>query len=234
MQNLITTLFIDLDGTLYDRNNGMMQEMSQRIARYMETTMHLPSAEIPGLINRYYSTYGSTLYGIQQEHDIDTQEYLAYIHDLDLDNYLSPSPSLQALLTALPQRKWIFTNSDHNHATRVLTKLGILDQFEGILDVWSMEYIPKPHPWVYQHALEMAGDPDAEECMFIDDSLRNLPPAKQAGMATVLISNDMNTSFEHFTISKIKELPTVLAMVENERILQQIFNTIAIDQPVTI
>ncbi len=49
-----------------------------------------------------------------------------------------------------------------------------------------------------------------------------------------MIANDMDASFEHFTISKIKELPTVLAMVENERILQQIFNTIATDQPVTI
>ena len=53
-------------------------------------------------------------------------------------------------------------------------------------------------------------------------------------MATVLISNDMDASFEHFTISKIKELPTVLAMVENAVILQQIFNTISIEQPIRI
>lgn len=223
MQKSITTLFIDLDGTVYNRKNGIMDEMSRRIALYMEKIMHLAPPDIPALIDRYYGTYGSTLRGIQQEHDIDAQDYLEFIHDLDIHQYLQPDRALRDSLASIPLSKWIFTNASRSHAERVLSALGIADLFDGILDVWTMEYIPKPHPWVYHHALEMAGDPDPRNCAFIDDSARNLPPANRIGFSTIWVGEGHNTSNAALSIPRLHQLPQALELLEQDLVLPPVF-----------
>lgn len=223
MEKTITTLFIDLDGTVYDRCNGMMDEMTKRIAMYMEKALHISPSKIPVLVDRYYHTYGSSLRGIQQEYDVDPQDYLAFIHDLDLDAFIQPDPLLRDRLASIPLTKWIFTNADRRHAKRVLCKLGIEDLFVGILDVWTMEYIPKPHPWVYHHALEMAGDPNPYECIFIDDSARNLAPARQIGFSTIWIGQGEVPTGAHLALTRLHELPQALEMLEQELVLPPVF-----------
>jgi len=232
MQRSITTLFIDLDGTVYDKKNGVMDEMSRRIALYMEKVMYLSPSDIPALINRYYGTYGSTLRGIQQEHDIDAQDYLEFVHDIDLHEYIQPDLALRDSLASIHLPKWIFTNSSRSHAERVLSALGIADLFEGIMDVWTMEYIPKPHPWVYHHALEMAGDPDPWNCAFIDDSARNLLPANRIGFSTIWMGEEHNTSGAHLSIPCLHELPMALDMLEQDLVLPHIFYPAPMLQPV--
>jgi epoxide hydrolase-like predicted phosphatase len=46
----------------------------------------------------------------------------------------------------------------------------------------------KPDPAIYQLTADQLGLP-AEQCVFVDDTAHNLPPARQLGMATVLFSN---------------------------------------------
>ncbi len=232
MQKTITTLFIDLDGTVYDRKNGMMEEITKRIASYMQQVLHVAPEKIQGLIDRYYQTYGSTLRGIQEEFIIDPKEYLNYIHELNLDLYLKPDETLHDILAGINVSKWIFTNASRTHAERVLTKLGIADQFEGILDVWSMEYIPKPHPWVYQHALEMVGDVDPWKCMMIDDSARNLKPAQQIGISTIWIGKGEIPIDANLAIPSLHDLPVALELITNDLILPEIFIPFPSLQPV--
>ena len=228
---MISTLFIDLDGTVYDKNNGIMDEMSHRIALFMEEVMHLDPTAIPALINRYYGTYGSTLHGILEEHEIDVKYYLDFIHDLDINRYLQPDPVLRETLASIPASKWIFTNSSRSHTGRVLNALGITDLFDGILDVWTMEYIPKPHPWVYHHALEMAGDLNPSNCVFIDDTQRNLPPANSIGLSTVWVGEGYNTSSTSYSISRLHELPQVLELLEQDLVLSPDFYPTPILEP---
>jgi len=229
---MISTLFIDLDGTVYDKDNGIMDEMSRRIALFMEKVMHLDPAAIPALINRYYGTYGSTLRGILEEHKIDAKYYLDFIHDLDINRYLQPDPVLRETLASIPASKWIFTNSSRSHTRRVLNALGIADLFDGILDVWTMEYIPKPHPWVYHHALEMAGDLNPANCVFIDDTPRNLPPANRIGFSTIWVGEGSNTSSAAFSIPRLHELPQVLELLEQDLILSPNFYSNPVLEPV--
>ena len=223
MQKIITTLFIDLDGTVYDRKNGMLEEMTKRIANYMQQVLHVAPERIPGLIDRYYQTYGSSLRGIQQEFSIDPEDYLDFVHDIDLNRYLQPDGALYNTLASIPIPKWILTNANRSHAERVLCKLGITDLFEGILDVWSMEYIPKPHPWVYHHALEMAGDPDPWQCVFIDDSARNLKPAQQIGFSTIWVRDGEVPASAHLSIPRLHELHIALDLITNNFVLPEIF-----------
>ncbi len=231
MQNTNNIIFIDLDGTVYDHNNGMMEAMTERIALYIEKVLHVPQAEVPSLMDHYYQTYGSSLRGLQHDFTFDPREYLAYVHDLDLDAYLQPDPLLRKSLLSIPTPKWIFTNSDRNHARRVLDKLEISDCFEGVLDVWTMEYVSKPHPWVYHHALEMAGDPDPRQCVFIDDSARNLKPAAHIGFSTIWIGEGTLPLDAHLSMPCLHHLPAALELIKKDLRFSDIFTALPLLQP---
>ncbi len=210
----IKTLFIDLDGTVYNKYNGMWEEMTARIDRYMHDVLGIPQDKILPTREKYYNTYGSTLRGIQMHHTIDSEDFLAYVHDIDLTQYLKPDPALRQALESIPQPKWIFTNSDRNHSARVLRILGLEDIFEGILDVWAMHYVPKPSPWVYKHAMALTGNNDPQTCMFIDDTLKNLGAPQKMGFTTVWI-DEFSTQhrFATHVLPQLHQLPALMETI---------------------
>lgn len=184
-----TTLFFDLDDTLYASSSGLWNAIRERMSAFMAERLDLPSAEIPTLRRHYYETYGTTLRGLQLHYQVDADDYLAYVHDLPLERYLQPSPALRALLLSLPQPRWIFTNADDRHAQRVLAFLGLEDCFQGIIDVRCMGFACKPEAEAYRAALAQAGEPDPRRCVLFDDSPSNLAPARRLGFTTVLVRN---------------------------------------------
>ncbi|MEK6221080.1 MAG: pyrimidine 5'-nucleotidase [Chloroflexota bacterium] len=202
----LSTLFFDLDGTLYPNNNGLWQVISDRIDLYLLEQLHIPQINISTIRQEYFSNFGTTLNGIQAHHEIDAEAYLDFVHNVPVSNYLAPDPKLNELFTSLPQIKWIFTNSDRNHATRVAKALGIFDQIEGIIDVWSMDYRSKPNPDVYTLALELAGNPDPNSCLFADDIPINLAPAYNLGFTTVLVGEQKPNEFINYHLSSLHDL----------------------------
>jgi HAD superfamily hydrolase (TIGR01509 family) len=125
--------------------------------------------------------------GLQTHFGIDAQDYLDYVHDLPLEDYLDPDPELGSLLNSLPQKCWIFTNADADHARRVLERLTIQDCFAGIIDVLAMDFVCKPDPVAYQRALKTAAVKSVAQCMLFDDTERNLIPARRLGFSTVRV-----------------------------------------------
>jgi putative hydrolase of the HAD superfamily len=187
---MINTIFFDLDDTLYPNASGLWQAIRVRIGLYMEERLNLPQADIPGLRRFYFERYGTTLRGLQIHQQVDPLDYLAYVHDLPLQDYLTPSPQLRQMLLSLPQHRWIFTNADAAHAGRVLEALNLLDCFQGIIDILAMEFACKPEREAFEIALRIAGEPDPPGCMLIDDSPRNLLAAQNMGFATVLVGSE--------------------------------------------
>lgn len=200
-------IFFDLDDTLYDNRNGLWEAIRTRMSRYMYERLHLPPDQVPILRRKYFETYGTTLRGLQIHHQVDANDYLNYVHDLPLEEYLCPDPRLRAMLLALPQTKWIFTNADGDHAKRVLKILGVEDCFHGIIDIRALGFHCKPEVLAYQLALELAGESDSHDCILIDDSARNLAVARWLGFTTVLISRDGADPYAHYSIPCIHDLP---------------------------
>lgn len=196
-----TTILFDLDATLYPAENGFWTEIGHRIEVYLQERMGIPPENTTALKKSYYQQYGTTLRGLQINHHLDPQDYLQFVHDIPASNYLKPDPALRQIIHSLPQRKWIFTNSDHNHATRVLAALDLAGCFDGIISLESLDYECKPHPTVYQAALTLAGASDPHRVLYLDDSLRNLAPAKALGFYTVhvgpkdLLHSENNSDF---------------------------------------
>jgi putative hydrolase of the HAD superfamily len=205
-----STLFIDLDDTVYDSSNGLWAAIRQRMSDYMQHLLKLPPDDVAILRRHYFETYGTTLRGLQIHNHVDSDEYLAYVHDLPLEEYLQPDPDLRAILLSLPQNKYIFTNADSSHAMRTIRQIGIQDCFTSIIDVRAIEFHCKPEAEAYTLAMQIAGETDASKCMIFDDSTRNLAGATKIGFYSVLVGHAPSDPGTNKTISNLKEIPTAL------------------------
>jgi putative hydrolase of the HAD superfamily len=210
-----STIFFDLDDTLYPSTNGLWDAIRERMNRYMEEILNLPRQQISDLRRRYFLTYGTTLRGLQIHHNVNAEEFLAYVHDLNLSSYIEPDPALRLLLQSLPQKKWIFTNADSAHARRVILELGLEGCFDGIIDVRANAFFCKPQPEAYRSALTYAGETESSRCVFLDDSPRNLAPATELGFITVLVGTDQPDPAACLSIRSIHDLPNQLPQLWN-------------------
>jgi putative hydrolase of the HAD superfamily len=205
-----TTLFFDLDDTIYPSGSGLWDAIKERMTLYMIERLAISPDEVSQLRVSYYEQYGTTLRGLQRHHQVDEDDFLAYVHDLPLASYLKPDTSIRFLLSRLPQRKWIFTNADAAHAKRVMSVLDIAEFFDGVVDIRSTGFACKPEEQAYRFALEAAGESVPERCVFLDDSPKNLAPARRLGFYTVLVGTQQPDPAAHHSIFSLHELPAVL------------------------
>jgi putative hydrolase of the HAD superfamily len=205
-----TTLFFDLDDTLYPNTNGLWGAIRERMDDYLRERLGVPPEQVLSLRRRYFETYGTTLRGLQHHHQVDPHDFLDYVHDLPLEQYLTPDPELHSLVEGLPQRKWVLTNADIHHARRVLAILGLADCFAGIIDIHALEYTCKPEPEAYRKAMSLAGETVPGRCLLCDDSPRNLAPARALGFTTVLVGVNLPDPAADFAIPNLKALRNVL------------------------
>jgi pyrimidine 5'-nucleotidase len=198
-----TTIFFDLDDTLYPSSAGLWLAIKNRMNDYMRERMKIPAEEIPSLREKYYLQYGTTLHGLKKHHDINVDDFLAYVHDLPLGNYLTPDSNQRSVIESLPTRKLIFTNADIPHADRVLTTLNLRDLFSTIVDVNTVAPYCKPMPEAFAIAMKLAGETDPSRCVMIDDLPRTTRAAKSAGMFSILFggisaNGDAGASFSNW------------------------------------
>ena len=181
-----TTIFFDLDDTLYPPSTGLWKNIKSRISLYMHERMNIPQEEVQSLREKYFLQYGTTMRGLQAHHNIDTEDFLAFVHDLPLKDYLTPNPILRDVIASLPTVNLIFTNADIHHARRVLSVLGLNDLFETVIDVNSIAPYCKPMPESFQIAMQAAGESDPSKCVMIDDIIRTTKAAKAQGLFSIL------------------------------------------------
>ena len=206
----IKTLFFDLDDTLYSPTNGVWDAILVRIELYMQERLNIPAADIPRLRKELFQQYGTTLRGLQILWHVDEHDFVDFVHDVPIDQLLQPDRELRELLLSYPQRKFIFTNADRNHAHRVLNRLDVADCFDGIVDILDVSPYCKPMPEAFATALRKAGVSDPSECMFLDDGLNNLAGARALGFYTVRVGSREPDPACHAAIAHLGELPEIL------------------------
>jgi pyrimidine 5''-nucleotidase len=204
-------LLFDLDDTLYPSTNGLWQALRDRIELYMIEIMHLPAETAPELRKQLFQKHGTTLRGLEEVYHIDSQEFLAFVHDVPLKDYLAPNPQLRQTLETYSQHKIIFTNADANHANRVIAALGLQGCFEQIVDIRDIHPYCKPQPEAFEKALQLIGIENRQCAAMLDDAPRNLHTAKSAGLYTILIGESANSAGVDATIPSLLELPTIIS-----------------------
>lgn len=177
----------DLDNSLYPHTSDLFSLVDVRMRDYVCRLLDCSPEEGHRIQKGFFHQHGTTLSGLMAEHNVDPHEFLAYVHDIDMAR-LTVDPDLVAALDRLPGRKYVFTNGDEAYARRVLDRIGLANAFDGLHDIHSMDYIPKPDPSAYAKLCARL-DIDPARAMFADDMARNLAPAKALGMVTVWVDN---------------------------------------------
>jgi putative hydrolase of the HAD superfamily len=205
-------LLFDLDNTLYSPERNLFNLIDRRINDYMHQVVGIPLEDVDLLRRRYWQRYGVTMQGLMRHHQVDPEDYLHYVHDIDVASRLLPDPELQRTLQALPHRRAIFTNSSTDHSRRVLEALHLSDLFEEIFDIRVANYLPKPLPDPYHAVLARLNIP-AEECIMVEDTAENLRTAKELGMGTILVGPG-NPAIDPFVDVHIERITDISAALE--------------------
>jgi len=174
----------DLDNTLYS-TPLLYDAVGERMTAYIARALAISDAEALVLRERYFDDYGATVVGLSRHHAMDAHDFLAHVHDVDY-SVLDPDPELGALIEQLPGRKIVFTNGGGGHGQRALAQLAIAHCFELVFDIEAAGLAPKPQHAAYERLIAACGI-DPAKSVLIEDSARNLEPARTLGFATVLV-----------------------------------------------
>ncbi|KXF78804.1 HAD family hydrolase [Paramesorhizobium deserti] len=181
----ITDWVFDLDNTLYPHASNLFSQIDVKMTSYVAQLLQLPREEARKVQKQFYKEYGTTLKGLMERYQIDTDDFLEKVHDIDY-SWLAPDPALGAAIRQLPGRKFIFTNGNRGHAERSARQLGILDHFDDIFDIVAADLTPKPARETYDKFLGLHRV-DSQHAVMFEDLARNLVVPKALGMKTVLI-----------------------------------------------
>ncbi len=203
-------MLFDLDDTLYPSTSGVWDAIGDRMDSYIIKTLGVAANEVKQIRNGLFHEYGTTLRGLKTLYHIDEREFLDYVHDIPLTQFLRKDEALIETISAYDSRKVIFTNANQGHAERVLEVLGLVDFFPEIVDVLQISPFCKPLPQAYQKALEIIQIEDPENCVFIDDSPRNIKTAREMGFYTIQVGTENRCEFADAAILSLLDLPDVI------------------------
>ena len=178
----------DLDNTLYSGKTRVFEQVDKKMSEYISKKLNVSTAEAKEIQKNYFHEYNTTLNGMIKNHKIDADEFLEFVHNIDID-FLKKDLILGEELKKLDGKKIIFTNGPRKHALNVTKRIGIDQYFDDIFDIIDSEFVPKPAIQPYKKLVEKHKI-DPKLCGFVEDIARNLKPAYEMGMKTVWIEND--------------------------------------------
>ena len=187
LKNIKYWLF-DLDNTLYNGKTKVFEQVDKKMSQFISDKLNVSIEEAKKIQKNYFHEYNTTLNGMIKNHEIDADEFLKFVHDVNLD-FLKPDKLLEREIANLLGKKFIFTNGSKAHAANVTKRIGIDKLFDGVFDIVDSEFIPKPSIEPYKKIIEKYKI-EPQYCIFIEDIARNLKPAHELGMKTAWIKND--------------------------------------------
>jgi putative hydrolase of the HAD superfamily len=178
----------DLDNTLYSADCQLFPQIDAKMTAFIRDRLSMDHDAARELQKAYYVEYGTTMSGLMAEHNVCPDEFLDFVHDIDVSVVHENMP-LAAALTALPGRKFIFTNGSVKHAENVAGALGVLDRFDEIFDIKAAGYAPKPRREPYEKFLA-SHNIEPQTAVMFEDIMQNLEAPHALGMTTVLVHSD--------------------------------------------
>ena len=178
----------DLDNTLYSGDTKVFDQVDKKMSKFISEKLNVSEEEAKKIQKNYFHEYNTTLNGMIKNHKIDANEFLEFVHDVDLD-FLKADKALENEIRKLIGKKIIFTNGSKAHAANVTKRIGIDKLFDGVFDIVESNFIPKPSIEPYKKIIENYKI-EPQYCIFFEDIARNLKPAHELGMKTVWIKNN--------------------------------------------
>ena len=204
--SLIKTWIFDLDNTLYPPEENIFSQIDQKMTSFIADNLKISNEEAFNIQKQNFIDHGTTLAGFMKTGNdkIDPDKFLEYVHDINL-NSLQEDNDLRKILLLLPGKKYIFTNGTKKHAENVLKKLNLENIFQSIFGIKEANYLPKPNLETYNLFLKTYKIDPKTSIMF-EDMGRNLIPAKELGMKTVLLERKLPNKNNSDQEEKYKDL----------------------------
>lgn len=190
----VDTWIFDLDNTLYPASSNLFARVSKRMTYFIQKEFQLEEEPARDLQRKMFRKYGTTMRGLMTEYDMDAEEFLHFVHDIDVSD-MNKDPELAELLSKLPGRRLIYTNGSVPHAKRITGQLGIEHLFEDIFDIVASRFVPKPAPEPYDEMINKF-KVDPKRSLMVEDMAKNLRPAADLGMITVWLRHSKDWSSE--------------------------------------
>ena len=184
----INCWLFDLDNTLYSGQTKVFEQIDKRMSKFISEKLNVDIKKAKEIQKNYFYEYNTTLNGMIKNHNIDANEFLEFVHDIDI-GFLKNDMTLKQEMEILGGKKIIFTNGSKKHAVNVTQKIGIRHCFDDIFDIVDSDFVPKPSMEPYKKLVEKHKI-DPKLCVFVEDIARNLKPAYEMGMKTVWIENN--------------------------------------------
>jgi putative hydrolase of the HAD superfamily len=178
----------DLDNTLYSGKTKVFEQIDKKMSKYISEKLKVTIEEAKKIQKNYFYKYNTTLNGLIKNHKIDANEFLDYVHDIDI-GFLGKDFELATEIKKLDGKKIIFTNGSRKHVINVTTKIGIDHLFDAIFDIKDSNFVPKPLVEPYKKLIKKHKI-DPKLSVFVEDIARNLKPAYEMGMKTIWIKNN--------------------------------------------
>ena len=178
----------DLDNTLYSGDTKVFDQVDKKMSKYISDKLNVSIEEAKKIQKNYFYEYNTTLNGMIKNHKINPDEFLEFVHDIDID-FLQKDPNLAKEIEKLEGKKIIFTNGSRKHSINITKRIGIDQYFDDIFDIVNANFIPKPAMEPYKKLVEKHKI-DPKLCVLVEDIARNLKPAYEMGMKTIWIENN--------------------------------------------
>ena len=179
-------LLFDMDNTLYPASSTMAKGITRRMLECVADFFNCDMEKAAQLRAERIIHYSTTLEWLRCEGMSDVEGFLAHVHPDDEADELMPQPGLREFLLTLDYPKSILTNAPHEHADRVLGKLGIADLFDAVTDIRDANFNGKPYPDAYKAALNKVGA-DIDNTLFLDDMQKYTDGWAALGGTAILI-----------------------------------------------
>ena len=211
MKNIKNILF-DCDGVLYKDLEAVFGQVSKKMTEYISKKLNIDLIKAKELQTNYFHKYNTSLNGLMIHHNIPPEEFLKYVHDIDL-SFMKKDLALREELEKLNVKKFVFTNGSKEHVKNITNHLGINDLFDGIFDIVDAKFHPKPEAKAFD-LMTKKFNINPKETLYIEDIAKNLSIAKERGSTTVWLINDeywgKKDSDKDFIDYKIKNLSLFL------------------------
>jgi putative hydrolase of the HAD superfamily len=209
----------DLDNTLYSGKTKVFEQIDKKMSKFISEKLNVDIKKAKEIQKNYFYQYDTTLNGMIKNHKIDANEFLEFVHDIDI-SFLKNDMALKQEIEKLDGKKIIFTNGPRKHALNVTQKIGIQHCFDDIFDIVDSNFVPKPSIEPYKKLVEKHKI-DPKLCVFVEDIARNLKPAYEMGMKTVWVINDEKWAKEfsdgNFINYRTNNLSEFLAKINIEK-----------------
>lgn len=204
--SLIKTWIFDLDNTLYPPEENIFSQIDQKMTSFIADNLKISNEEAFNIQKQNFIDHGTTLAGFMNSGNdkIDPDKFLEFVHDINLSS-LKEDSNLRKMLLLLPGEKYIFTNGTKKHAENVLKKLNLENIFQSIFGIKEANYLPKPNIETYNLFLKTY-KVDPKTSIMFEDMGRNLIPAKELGMKTVLLERSLPNKNNSNQEGKYKDL----------------------------